>query len=90
MLFQEIGQVEIKGGQKFTAVGFEPHVRADGTTTQLVVLEARCAQCGEGFVCRWPAEATRPFAPVRRCQKHKAAGRRVRKLHAAAEVGVFD
>lgn len=63
------------GGQRYAVIGVEPYRRVDGGYTRLIVWQSRCADCGAEFITRSPLK----FAGLsRRCQTHKAPGRRAR------------
>lgn len=68
-----IGQVLLRGAQKFECVAIEPTTRKDGTATSFAVLKGQCAECGADFTFT-SARRGAVFQPNRRCDKHKAAG----------------
>ncbi len=62
-------------GQRYRLTAVEPHTKRDGSVTELLVWQTECAQCGCAMVTRSPSNR----APdTRRCDLHKAPGRRVR------------
>jgi len=63
-------------GQRYVRIGVRPHVRADGTETQLAVWESRCPVCGEPFTIE-TTRLRRLREPNRRCPEHRAPGRPV-------------
>lgn len=65
------------GGQRFDLVAHEPYRRADGTETVGMVWQSECATCGEGFTA-WTIPGR--FAEIRRCEKHRQPGKRVRSV----------
>jgi hypothetical protein len=65
------------GDQVYELARTEPHIRRDGTETELAVWQSHCAQCGEPFEFRAPSKASK-FEPNRRCAKHKRPGARVK------------
>lgn len=73
-----LGQVIESGGQSFECVGFKPYVRADGSETELVIMQAKCAKCGLPFRFTVP-QGKMSFHPNRRCAKHRSTGVRVAK-----------
>ncbi|QOV95252.1 hypothetical protein [Novosphingobium sp. ES2-1] len=61
-------------GQRFDLIGHEPYLTKDGATTTLMLWQAECATCGEGFTTtaapnRWPER--------RRCDLHTRPGKAV-------------
>lgn len=63
-------------GQIYTFTGTVPHVRQDGATIELLAWLSHCAKCGEPFKL-----STNPMGgPNRRCQVHRAKGRKVKKI----------
>ena len=83
-------------GQRFVCVGFEPHTRRDGIQTALVRLTSECAECGAGFMQRYPALITPANLKVtRRCPKHARQGRLSKRAKRKATIArksasVFD
>lgn len=67
--------IEING-QRYDLVRHEDYVRQDGAITVLSVWHAECAECGVGFSCR---SAPKRWPEQRRCDLHKAPGRRAGK-----------
>ncbi len=65
------------GGQLYARVGIQPHVRQDGTVTELVIWRTHCADCGEVFEVTSVASSSPNLN--RRCNRHKAAGRKVKR-----------
>jgi hypothetical protein len=65
-------------GQAYWPLGTEPCIRRDGKPAILMLWRSRCAQCGQPFEFKRSIKAT--FVPNRRCDKHKRAGVRVRRL----------
>lgn len=72
--------IRFNRGQLYKLVGTFPHIRKDGTHTQLHRWVSACAQCGEPFFITTPAAASNPKFN-RRCQKHKRPGQQVRSAH---------
>lgn len=67
-------------GREFEIIRREPHKRQDGTSTLLTVWSGDCAECGASF------EQTVPTGRLpgnRRCQEHRAPGRRVQPAEPA-------
>jgi hypothetical protein len=63
-------------GQLYRRLGIQPHIRADGSTTQFATWESRCPTCGEVF--QFTSSRTTALRwPTRRCPAHRAPGRRV-------------
>lgn len=78
----EPGQTFEFRGQLYFVTGLRPHERRDGSRTVLADLGSHCADCGAWFAASVPATATAArIVPNRRCDMHKARGRRVRALH---------
>jgi hypothetical protein len=75
-----IGTEVILGGQGYELVGLRKHTRRDGDETLLLVWSARCAACGDRFETRSPLES---HGLSRRCDLHRAPGKRVASRHAA-------
>lgn len=69
-----IGDRVMNGGQTFRMVGIRPHVRRDGTETELLVFSARCAECGVEFDFTATAASASKGWFSRRCQEHKRPG----------------
>nr|DAL40988.1 MAG TPA_asm: C2H2 type zinc-finger protein [Caudoviricetes sp.] len=62
-------------GQRFDLIGHEQYRNLHGAETTLMVWQAECATCGEGFTTkaapnRWPER--------RRCDLHTRPGKAVR------------
>lgn len=76
-----IGSIFDYRGQIYTFTGTVPYVRQDGVTIELLGWLSHCARCGEPF--NFTSTPTGGFN--RRCQIHKAAGRRVREIAAAKD-----
>jgi hypothetical protein len=64
-------------GQHYELVRRDPYTRRDGTLSTLAVWRSHCAQCGEPFELRTPANSSK-FVPNRRCQAHKRPGVRAK------------
>ena len=74
--FTAEGQIVEIGLQVFRCVGFAPHMRLDGSRTNLAVLVTRCAICAEEVRAVMPAAGSQ-FYPKRRCDAHKRPGAKV-------------
>lgn len=73
-----IGTIRTHKGQLYwVADTFTRRRKKDGTLAVIAVWASQCAQCGEELRFTAPAAATK-FQPNRRCDKHKAPGRRVK------------
>jgi hypothetical protein len=63
-------------GQVYRLIEHRQHTCRDGRKVWLEVWRSRCTECGAAFECmrrpEWPV-----FAPRRRCDEHKAPGRKV-------------
>lgn len=69
-------------GQLYVVTGLRPYERRDGSLTVLADIGSHCADCGAWFAASVPATATAArIVPNRRCDVHKARGRRVRALY---------
>ena len=71
-------------GQEYRFVRTEPYTRRDGSETIVEIWESHCARCGRLFQTIRPANPAKSEW-TRRCNTHKNAGIRVRKLHAPVE-----
>jgi hypothetical protein len=61
------GLVVVKNGQEYELVGVKPHLRRDGSETELLVWRSHCADCGAEFLC----STTKVFKAMnRRCPAH--------------------
>jgi RecA-family ATPase len=76
-----IGLSILMDGQRFDLIRHELHRRQDGETTTRLVWRSECATCGESFVAQTTALR---WAEVRRCERHRQSGTRVRRLHTSA------
>ena len=65
------------GGQLYARIGTRPHIRQDGTVTELIVWRTHCADCGELFQTQSSTSTTPSLN--RRCERHRAARRKVKK-----------
>lgn len=61
--------------QRYDLVDAHDHQKLDGTMTVLLVWQAECATCGEGFLTKSPANQ---LPGGRRCEKHRQPGKKVR------------
>lgn len=64
----------LKQGQPYWRAGHRHHTTREGREIVLDVWRSFCAECGEPFHCG-SVEGRPP--QVRRCDRHKAAGKRV-------------
>jgi hypothetical protein len=71
-------EATIYRGQAYWPLGTEPCIRKDGKPAILMRWRSRCASCGVWFEFKRSIKV--PFVPNRRCDKHKRAGVRVRRL----------
>ncbi len=62
-------------GQLYAKIGTRPHVRKDGTSTQLVVWRTHCAKCGAMFEVM---TIENPKYLNRRCPEHAVSSRKVK------------
>lgn len=49
------GDAYVRRGRMWTAVGFEPYTRKDGTETELAVWRGHCTRCNSAFLVKTPA-----------------------------------
>jgi hypothetical protein len=70
------GDVRIYKGQPYVLVGQRPCTTRFGRQITLDIWRSQCADCGAWFETARPSRAKR-FKFNRRCQDHKAPGRRV-------------
>lgn len=64
-------------GQRFDLVGIEDYTKADGTASNLLIWQAECSTCGQGFLSK--SSAFR-LPDVKRCDIHRQPGKPVRKI----------
>lgn len=64
------------GQQEYRFDGWVPHTRRSGATVMLSRWIANCADCGAAFVALTTLKGGK-FLPNRRCEAHRAPGRRV-------------
>ena len=69
-VFDRVGRTLEYEGQAFVCANFLPHTRADGTATELAVVEAECAKCRSAFRFTVPVSGS-AFHPNRNCDRHK-------------------
>lgn len=60
-----------RGGQSFELIAVIPHVKRDGTATNLLEWSSRCLECGAAFHFRSPQHC---FPENRRCAEHRRPG----------------
>jgi len=70
----EIGTILMKEGQRYELIAHEPHVRADGQTTTLLVWQSHCAETGHPFEIKTGLKIK---YINRRCKQHSKPGRTV-------------
>lgn len=70
-----IGTVVMLDDQAFELVGTKPHIRVDGTRTELLVWNSECASCNGPFECCTPGIGT---TMNRRCSDCKRPGKPVK------------
>lgn len=81
-MFSAVGEM-VHAGQRYELGRCKTYLRPDGTVGWLDTFRSRCADCGAAFEFTTLSGAPR-FEPVRRCQKHKKPGKRVKTVHPAA------
>jgi len=70
----EIGTILMKEGQRYELVAHEPHVRADGRQTTLLVWQSHCAETGHPFEIKTGLKVK---YINRRCKQHSKPGQPV-------------
>lgn len=63
-------------GQRYDFNRRQPHARADGSQTELLVWNTHCATCGEAIEIMTPVGGSN--SPSRRCTRHKRPGASVK------------
>jgi hypothetical protein len=63
-------------GQRYSLVGHRPYTNRHGYQVTLEIWRSQCAECGTWFETTRSARCAK-FERGRRCQNHKAPGRRV-------------
>lgn len=76
-----IGTLRTHAGQLYWVADTSTRRRKDGSLAVILTWASQCADCGEELRFTTPAAATK-FQPNRRCDKHKAPGRRVKGARA--------
>jgi hypothetical protein len=67
-------------GQEYLLIADEPYVRKDGRKTKLWIWRTECPECSESFYVKTRANVTRtPKSMRRRCDLHRAPGKRVKE-----------
>lgn len=75
----ELDDVIDQDGQMYVCERIVPHVRRDGVKIELAVWRSKCAECKQPFTFKRSQDPFAPFAPARRCAKHKRPGVKVKK-----------
>jgi hypothetical protein len=70
----KIGRTYTKDRQRFECIGFESYTNRRGHSSELIILETRCATCDERFHFRLTPSKLRQRAFSRRCAVHKKPG----------------
>lgn len=84
-----IGQTLRAGDQEYVCTEFREAKRRGGATVRIAALEGKCAECGEPFEFTVGLEGAK-FQPNRRCDLHKARGRKAKPGGISAEIKARD
>ena len=52
-------EIITKSNRKFIHIGYKPHIKKDGTSTELMVWQSSCIDCGENFTVTTPKSTTK-------------------------------
>ena len=86
----KIGGSFKKDGQRYTCVGVQGYVSRFGHKSKLIVLQTRCADCGEPFRFMTTAGRVKQRVVNRRCEQHKSPGRRVRSVWSRSKQAAWE